>query len=257
MNVMARTKRTNTPEPVSTDRQEPNAVLSPLVIRMAGEAENQVELAVGTVMRRDAAAAEKVSANDRSLDNRELKIESEAQRLLMRQQPDQSDLHEILGAMRIAGDLERIGDYAANIAKRVRPLANFRDLPRIGAVERMGRLVRELLSAVVDAYSRRDLAGAIDAWHRDEDLDDLYTSLHREVLTYMMEDPRNITGYIHLLFIAKNLERIGDHATNIAEVVHLILRGEPFDMARPKGDDTSHQLVRPKDKTTTKDEEKA
>ncbi|MBV6631660.1 MAG: phosphate signaling complex protein PhoU [Alphaproteobacteria bacterium] len=252
---MARTKRT-VPNPTKDiARQEPNAVLSPLVIRMAGEAENQVELAVGTVMRRDTSAAERVSANDRILDDLEHRIDEEAQKLLMAQQPSQTDLHEILGAMRIAGDLERIGDYAANIAKRVRPLASFSDLPRVGAVERMGRLVRELLSAVVNAYSRRDLAGAIDAWHRDEDLDDLYTSLHREVLTYMLEDPRNITGYIHLLFIAKNLERIGDHATNIAEVVHLMLSGEPFDKARPKGDDTSYQLVRPGQKSALKDSE--
>ena len=223
--------------------------LAPLVIRMAGHAESQLELAMNSVMRRDAAGAAKVPPGDQVLDELQRRIDQQAQIALMADRPTQADLNEILGAMRIAADLERIGDYAANISKRVQPLAQFTDLPQIGAVSRMGRLVRELLNSVVTAYSRRDLAGAIDAWHRDEDLDDLYTSLHRGVLTYMMEDPRNITGYIHILFIAKNVERIGDHATNIAERVHLIISGEPFDQARPKGDDTPQQLIRPSAKT--------
>ena len=229
-------------------RQEPAEVLAPLVIRMAGYAESQLEQSITAAVRRNAAKAIAVAGNDSVLDDLQTRINREAQQLLIDQRPDQADLNQILGAMRIAGDLERIGDYAANIAKRVRPLAEFADLPQIGAVSRMGRLVRDLLSSVVTAYSRNDLAGAIEAWHRDEDLDDLYTSLHREVLTYMMEDPRNITGYIHILFIAKNVERIGDHATNIAEMVHLIVTGEPFNKVRPTGDDTSDQLIRPADR---------
>ncbi|MEO0393789.1 MAG: phosphate signaling complex protein PhoU [Pseudomonadota bacterium] len=224
--------------------------LSPLVIRMAGHAESQLQLAMNAVIRRDARTAARVSPGDHVLDDLQVQIDRQAQELLIRHRPSQANLHEILGAMRIAGDLERVGDYAANIAKRVEPLAEFRDLPPIGAVDRMGRLVQELLHGVVTAYSRRDLSGAIDAWHRDEDLDDLYTSLHRELLTYMIEDPRNITGYIHILFIAKNVERIGDHATNIAEQVHLMISGEPFDKARPKGDETPGHVVRPVAKDT-------
>jgi phosphate transport system protein len=235
------------PEPATPPKLNPVTQLSPLVVRMAGHAESQLEAAIGTLMRRDAEAAQKVRSNDESLDKLQAKIDREAQALLIRQRPDETELNEILGAMRIAADLERIGDYAANIAKRAVPLAALPDFPRIGTVGRMGKLVCELLSSVADAYSHRDPAGAIDVWHRDEDLDDLYTSLHREVLTHMMEDQRNIRGYIHILFIAKNIERIGDHATNIAESVHLILRGKPFEKARPKGVDATFQPVPPAD----------
>lgn len=238
---MARSRKT--PEPATEPRLDPATLLSPLVVRMAGYAESQLEAAIETLFRRDAEAAQRVRDNDRTLDRMQLSIDEAAQGLLMNQSPTRRDLDEILGAMRIAGDLERIGDYAANIAKRAVTLSSLPDFPRIGAVGRMGRLVRELVSNVIDAYSRRDPAGAIDVWHRDEDIDDLYTSLHREVLTYMMEDPRNLTGYIHILFIAKNIERIGDHSTNIAETVHQILRGEPFGQSRRKGDETSYPSV--------------
>lgn len=252
MAIMAKI-RTSVPAPKTPSIPEIMTALSPLVIRMAGHAESQLEMAMNSAIRRDARGAARVPPGDDVLDELQALIDAKAQQLLIAHRPSPEDLNEILGAMRIAGDLERIGDYAANISKRVVPLAEFRELPPIGAVSRMGRLVGELLHGVVTAYSRRDLAGAIDAWHRDEDLDDLYTSLHREVLTYMMEDPRNITGYIHILFIAKNVERIGDHATNIAEQVHLIISGEPFDEARPKGDETPGHLIRPAEKPSDQD----
>ena len=244
MRTMTRSRQTQN-KPGKTGFSAAAGQLAPLVIRMAGHAESQLELAMNSVVRRDPGSAARVPPGDKVLDDLQQRIDQQAQLALMADRPTQADLNEILGAMRIAADLERIGDYAANISKRVEPLAQCTDLPPLGAVSRMGRLVRELLNSVVTAYSRRDLAGAIDAWHRDEDLDDLYTSLHREVLTYMIEDPRNITGYIHILFIAKNVERIGDHATNIAERVHLIISGEPFDKVRPKGDNTPQQLIRP------------
>ena len=115
-----------------------------------------------------------------------------------------------------------------------------------GGIPRMGKLVQEIMKDVLDAYIDRDLEKAIAAWRRDEELDDLYTSLFREVLTYMMEDPRNITPCTHLLFIAKNLERVGDHATNIAETLHFVVVGQSLKTARPKGDTSSFAVVTPR-----------
>ena len=156
-----------------------------------------------------------------------------------------SDLREIVSALKIASDLERIGDYAANIAKRSLALAQLPAVRPAGAIPRMGRLVQEIMKEVLDAFIERDVDKAVAARRRDEELDDLYTSLFREVLTYMMEDPRNITPCTHLLFIAKNLERIGDHATNIAETIHFLVIGHPLTSERPKGDESSFTVVTP------------
>ena len=154
------------------------------------------------------------------------------------------DLREIMAAIKISTDLERIGDLSKNIAKRVLALGREVHPKRlIRGVEHMSRLSQEQLKRVLDSYSQRDGDTALDVWHRDGEIDAMYTSLFRELLTYMMEDPRNITSCTHLLFAAKNIERIGDHATNIAETVYYLVHGEPLTDERPKADKSSTTAV--------------
>jgi len=210
--------------------------LSNLLTQMGGVAEAQVEAATQAVARRDLTLASRVMQTDARLDRYEREIDAEVIRLLALRQPMAQDLREIVAALKIASDLERIGDYAANIAKRSVVISQSPVVRPAAAIPRMGRMVQEILKETLDAYIERDVEQAIDAWRRDEELDDLYTSLFREVLTYMMEDARNITPCTHLLFVAKNLERIGDHATNIAETIHFQVLGEPLTVQRPKGD---------------------
>lgn len=217
--------------------------LTRTIIQMAGAAEAQVERACQAVLRRDAEAALQAMQADSRLDRWEREIESTAIALLDEHRPGEADLREILSAVKIASDLERIGDYAANSAKRAIALAQAPAVRPAAGIQRMGRLVQGILKEVVDAYVDRDAVRAVAGWKRDEELDDLYTSLFREVLTYMMEDPRTITPCTHLLFIAKNLERIGDHATNIAETIHFLVTGEPLDGTRPKGDTSSFTVI--------------
>jgi phosphate transport system protein len=148
------------------------------------------------------------------------------------------DLRAIVAALKISGDIERIADYAANVAKRTLVLNQLPPVNPVAGVARLGRLVQEIVKNVLDAYADEDVDKAIRVWRQDEEVDDIYTSLFRELLTYMMEDPRNITASIHLMFMAKNIERIGDHATNIAETIHFLVRGKPLGSARPKGEST-------------------
>jgi phosphate transport system protein len=210
--------------------------LSNLVTQMGGVAESQVEASIQAVMRRDADLASQVMRADHRVDEYERAIDAETLRLLALRQPMASDLREIVSALRISADIERIGDYAANIAKRSIALSQVPAVRPAAGIPRMGRLVQEIMKDVLDSYIDRDVEKAVAARRRDEDLDDLYTSLFREVLTYMMEDPRTITPCTHLLFIAKNLERIGDHATNIAETIHFLVVGQPLTGDRPKAD---------------------
>lgn len=221
--------------------------LSNLITQMGGVAEAQVDAAVKAVARRDVALAAQVMQADQRIDAYERDIDAEAVRLLALRQPLAQDLREIVSALKIASDLERIGDYASNIAKRSLALAQVPVVRPAVAIPRMGRLVESIMKDVLDAYIERDVQRAIAAWERDEELDDLYTSLFREVLTYMMEDPRNITPCTHLLFMAKNLERIGDHATNIAETIHYLVVGTPLRAERPKSDGSSFAVVEPDD----------
>ncbi len=214
-----------------------------LVTQMGGVAEAQVAAAVKAVARRDVDLAIQVKDGDRRLDAYERAIDTEAFRLLALRQPMAQDLREIVSALKISSDLERIGDYAANIAKRSLALAQLPTVRPVVGIPRMGTLVAGILKDVLDAYTERDVAKAIAAWERDQELDDLYTSLFREVLTDMMEDPRNITPCTHLLFMAKNLERIGDHATNVAETIHFLVVGEPLAGERPKNDTSSVTVV--------------
>ena len=215
------------------------------IAEMGGLAESQIESCVQCVVRRDAALGTEVVRADARLDDYESDIDTAAIRLLALRQPMAADLRQVVGCLKIAADLERIGDYAANIAKRSISLVQTPVVRPVTAIPRMGRLVLEIVAEVLNAFVHRDVARALEAWSRDEEVDDLYTSLFRETLTYMMEDPRNITPCTHLLFIAKNLERIGDHATNIAEIIHFMELGEAIGSARPKGDVSSFEVVSP------------
>ena len=155
------------------------------------------------------------------------------------------DLRLIVASLKITGDLERIGDYAANVAKRSMVLDQF-SLPfSLTGLAHMSRLVQEHLKMVIDAVGDSDADKAVEVWRSDESVDEIYNALFRELITYMMEDPRNITPCTHLLFIAKNLERIGDHATNVAETVYYAVKGETLTGIRPKGDSSPYAVVRP------------
>jgi phosphate transport system protein len=181
-----------------------------------------------------------VVSADPAIDALQQEIEEKAILTIARRQPMAVDLREIVAALRVASDLERIGDLAKNIGKRVSALGE--DLTSnklIRGVEHMASLVLGQLKQVLDAYASRDLQSAMAVWKSDEQVDAMCTSLFRELLTYMMEDPRNITFCIHLMFCAKNIERMGDHATNIAETVYYMVEGHPIADPRPKGDTTA------------------
>jgi phosphate transport system protein len=219
--------------------------LSRMVAEMGGLAEKQVADAVDALLSRDSALAERVTAADASIDLLQREIEEKAVLTIARRQPVASDLREIVGTMRIAGDLERIGDLAKNIAKRVLALGGKFPPPKlIRGVEHMTDLLLAQLKQVLNAYARRSDDEALAVWRADEEIDAVCTSVFRELLTYMMEDPRNIGFCIHLLFCAKNIERMGDHATNIAETVYYIIHGRALTDQRPKGDTTGFAPMR-------------
>ncbi|HWJ74754.1 phosphate signaling complex protein PhoU [Mesorhizobium sp. BR1-1-16] len=210
------------------------------IAEMGGMAERLVDLSVRALTRLDTTIANSVIADDRRLDQVQRECEELAIMIIARRQPMALDLREVIGAMRISNDLERIGDLAKNIAKRVLALdGQFQSKRFITGVEHMAELSLAQLKDVLDAYAARDVNQAFEVWRRDADIDSMYTSLFRELLTYMMEDPRNITLCTHLLFCAKNIERIGDHATNIAETVHYVVTGEALTQDRPKQDESS------------------
>ena len=210
------------------------------VAEMGGLAERQIADATRALVERDAELAEQVITTDPTIDAMQHEIEEKAILTIARRQPMAVDLREIVGAMRVCNDLERIGDHAKHIGKRVVVLgADFHAQKLIRGVEHMAELVAALLKQVLDAYASRDLAAALVVWNGDEEVDALCTALFRELLTYMMEDPRNITLCIHLMFCAKDIERMGDHATNIAETVYYMIEGRPITDQRPKGDTTS------------------
>jgi phosphate transport system protein len=206
------------------------------VARMGGLAEAQVASCIEAVAKRDVKLAEAVVARDERLDAMEIEIDSRCTRLIALRQPMANDLRRTLAAIKIAGNLERCGDMAKSIAKRALQLAETEPLtPLTGPIQRLGKLVNGRLHQVLDAYTSSDVDRAVAVWSSDHEVDEHYNSLFRELLTYMMGDPRMITACTHLLFVAKNLERIGDHATNIAEVIHYELTGQPLNTPRPKG----------------------
>ena len=170
-------------------------------------------------------------------------------------QPMANDLRYVVSTLRTSSDIERIGDYAKNIAKRAMALNQLPAEPLLRGVLRIGRPVQAMLKDVMDAHLQGDTAKAIEVWEADEEVDALYTSLFRELLTYMMEDPRHITPCTHLLFIAKNLERIGDHATNIAEIIHFQVEGVSLGDRRPKADASNYEVMQPEDDSDDDDED--
>jgi phosphate transport system protein len=210
------------------------------VAEMGGLAERQIADATRALVDRDSELAEQVIATDPTIDSLQHEIEEKATLTIARRQPMAVDLREIIGAMRVCNDLERIGDHAKHIGKRVVAIdGDFYPQRLIHGVEHMAELVQALLKQVLDAYASRDLKSALAVWNGDEEVDALCTSLFRELLTYMMEDPRNITFCMHLMFCAKDIERMGDHATNIAETVYYMIEGRAITDQRPKGDSTN------------------
>ncbi|CCG06764.1 phosphate signaling complex protein PhoU [Pararhodospirillum photometricum] len=205
------------------------------VLRMGGLAEAQLANAVQALVRRDSDLAGQVVAADARIDALEQEINDHAVRLLALRQPMAADLRAIIGALKISGDLERIGDYASNVGKRVLVLNQLPPARPVASIPGMSRLVRDILNDTLDAYGTQDLHKAVEAWSRDEEVDHLYTALFRELVSCMMEDARNISACSHLLFVAKNIERIGDHTTNVAENIHFLVSGTPLRAARPKG----------------------
>jgi phosphate transport system protein len=212
------------------------ARLSATISEMGGLTESQFAQSLAALRSADTEIAERVIADDARVDALDLAVQEQTVRLLALRQPMAVDLRMILSSIKIAAALERIADYAKNTAKRSIVLAQGAAPPSaVGGIERLGRLVRTALKDVLDAFAHDDVDKAHDVWQRDEEIDQVYTGLFRELLTYMMEDPRNITPCTHLMFMAKNIERAGDHVTNIAELVSFRIAGRGFEEVRPKG----------------------
>lgn len=208
------------------------------IAEMGGMAESQLAAAIDAVVKRDSDLATEVIEHDAKVDELEHEVESLVVRLLALRQPMARDLRQIVAALKTATDLERICDYAANVAKRSIVLNQTAPVKPVYALPRMGALCQGMVKDMLDAYVERDADKALAVWLRDEELDEMYTSLFRELLTYMIEDARNITPCTHLLFMAKNIERIGDHTTNIAETLYFLVHGKPLAQIRPKRDRT-------------------
>ncbi len=219
--------------------------LRDMLARMGGMAERQVAESTTALIRRDTELAAEVVSRDAEIDAMERDIEAFCVRLLALRQPVAADLRLIVSCMKISQDLERIGDYARNAAKRTMVISGQPALASMNGFQRLARLVQENLKGAIDALVEHDVERADEVWAADAPVDDIYNGIFRELLTFMMEDPRNITAATHLLFVAKNLERIGDHATNIAERVHFAVSGENLGDDRPKSDNSAFAVVRP------------
>jgi phosphate transport system protein len=212
---------------------------------MGGLAERQVADATRALVRRDTTLAAEVVSRDAQIDALEREVEAFCVRLLALRQPMAADLRVVIAAMKASNDIERIGDYAANAAKRAIVLASLPSIGSLNGFERMAQLVQENLKSAMDAFVNDDAEAAHRVWEADEPVDAIYNGIFRELLTFMMEDPRNITAATHMLFIAKNLERIGDHTTNIAERIFYAVRGDTLPDDRPKADQSAFAVVRP------------
>ncbi len=212
------------------------AQLSAEIARLGGLVEAQIASAVDSMTRRDVGQASAVVKNDEQIDALQLEVEEKVLRMFALRQPMAVDLRHAMSAMKISMQLERCGDLAKNIAKRALAVAETEPMqPLTRSIERMGRLVSLRLRDVLDAYTSGELDGALAVWASDDEVDEHYNALFRELLTYMMGDPRTINACTHLLFMAKNLERIGAHATNIAETVHYEITGDEMIGERPRG----------------------
>jgi phosphate transport system protein len=224
--------------------EEEFAILDKKIAQMGGLAESILGQAFDSLERRDPRLAQAAVQSDKAIDLMQREIEEMAISMIARRQPMADDLRHIMAALRITGDLERIGDHAKNIAKRALAIATEQyPKPLMSGLRHMVERALHQLKDVLDAYAERNAELALAVWRADEQIDAMYNSVFRELLTYMMEDPRSITTGAHLLFMAKNIERIGDHTTNIAEMIYFSERGEPLKRSRPKGDTTSFAVV--------------
>ncbi len=218
--------------------------LDAMVAQMGGLAEQALGQAIDALYHRDPDLAEITLENDRAIDRLERSVDELAISIIARRAPVASDLRQIITAIRLAVDIERIGDLSKNIAKRAIAIAS-EPHPKqvmIGFMH-IGEAAMHQLKDVLDAYSQRNAELALNVWQRDQDIDAMYNSLYSELLTTMMEEPRSVGLYAHLLFAAKNIERIGDHATNIAETIYFLVHGKALGDERPKLDTTSRTLV--------------
>jgi phosphate transport system protein len=230
------TRVDHTTKAFDTDLQE----ITRKVAEMGGLTERQIADSVQALVDRDIELGERVISVDPTIDALQREIEDKVILTIARRQPMAVDLRECVSALHVCNDLERIGDHAKHIGKRVVALdGDFYPQKLIRGVEHMSALVLAQLKQVLDAYASRDLQAALAVWNGDEEVDAMCVSLFRELLTYMMEDPRNITFCMHLMFCAKDIERMGDHSTNIAETVYYMIEGRPITDQRPKGDTTS------------------
>ncbi|CDX36520.1 Phosphate-specific transport system accessory protein PhoU homolog [Mesorhizobium plurifarium] len=217
--------------------------LSKRIAAMGGHAERMVEQAVAALVNVDHGLAQKVIQDDLVLDEGQREIDDKAIIIIARRQPMATDLREIVGAIRISADIERVGDLGKNVAKRVAAVDGRQPNSLFRGLEALADLALTQLKEVLDVYASRSVERIGFVRDRDDQIDAMYTSLFRELLTYMMEDPRNITPCTHLLFCAKNIERIGDHATNIAETIYYIVTGDQMPADRPKGDKTDKVVL--------------
>ncbi|XSG83497.1 MAG: phosphate signaling complex protein PhoU [Methyloligella sp. ZOD6] len=227
-------------EHIVSSYEEELSSLNNKIARMGGLAEQVLGQSIDALQGRDPELAANTIQQDEAIDALEKEIEEQAITMIARRQPLAYDLRQIMAALRISSDLERIGDLGKNIAKRALAVVEEQQPKQLMlGLRHMGELALEQLKDVLDAFIERDADAALKVWYKDEDIDAMYNSLFRELLTYMMEDPRNIGLCTHLLFGAKNIERVGDHATNIAETVYFLVHGTPVTDERPKGDKTS------------------
>ena len=213
-----------------------------LIMKMGGMVEAALDDAAKALLQRDEELASKVRLGDKAIDALEEQVHAECARLIALRSPTATDLRTVLSVMRIASSLERCGDYAKNLAKRATVLVQMSPVAgSAGSIARMAKSVQLLLKEALDAFIHRDAEAAHQVRQRDQEIDQFYNAIFRELLTHMMEDPRNITAAMHLHFIAKNIERVGDHATSIAEQVIYLVTGEIAEGDRPKADITSTQ----------------
>lgn len=220
------------------------AALEKAITEMGGQVELQLDKSIQALVEHDVVRAKEVIKNDKAIDKIELEVANLTTNIFALRQPMAADLRAIVAALKISSNLERMGDYAKNISKRTITLSKVPLITTLGkSVRRMGHLVENMINDVLNAYVKRDEEMAIKVIEQDHEVDQLHTSLFREILTYMMEDPSNITACTHLLFIAKNVERIGDHATNIAEQVYYIKTGEFIEDGRDKADKSTSVIV--------------
>jgi phosphate transport system protein len=213
------------------------------ISEMGGLCEELLSKALESVQSRDARLAREVIDRDRALDALEAALEEQVVKVIALRQPMAQDLRVLISALKIATTLERIGDLAKNIAKRAIPLSSTRQIKLTNSIVRMGRATLTQLSDVLNAHASRDVDLAVQIWNQDYEIDEMYNAIFREVVTYMVEDSRLIGVGAHLLFLAKNLERIGDHTTHISEMIHYIVTGESLGDDRPKGEPSGVDFI--------------